>query len=278
MRIFISHHAGSREIALRLADALAERGLSPFLDTYNIEPGENVLSHLLYSVESSDFVLLLVPSDLSDEARWIRRELDKSLSYKIKSRNVSVVPVFLGRRPLVSPFSSSISFTLDPDSSPRLVENQIGRIADYLRNLPRVDFDALSPLQFEELIFALLEKLHLRDISRSRHPDMGFDMEAKSRIRNPFGGYSLITWLIEVKFTKSARVDISLLHQLSHYLERRSIEINGVVITNGQLTSTAREWLEDNAQSKRTSLTVVDGTQLKELILKFPGLVETYFA
>lgn len=278
MRIFISHQAGSGDIALRLADALTQRGLRPFLDEYDITPGENILSHLLYSVESSDFVLLLLPSGLSQESRWIRRELDKSLDYKIKSRNVSVVPVFLGRRPVVSPFSSSVSFSLDLDASPRLIDNQIDRIAEYLRNLPRVDFEILSPVQFEELIFALLGKLHLNDVTRARNADFGFDMEAKSRVRNPFGGYSFITWLIEVKFTKSARVDISTLHQLSHYLEHHPVEINGVVVTNGQLTSTAREWLEDNARSKRTSLTVVDGTQLKELILKHPSLVETFFA
>lgn len=278
MRIFISHHAGSGEIAIRLARALASRGLHPVLDEYDIAPGQNILSHLLYSVESSDFVLLLIPSGLSDESRWIRRELDKSLDYRLKSRNISIVPVFLGRRPVVSPFASSVSFAIDTEAPARQLESQIDRIADYLRNLPRVDFDLLSPVQFEHLIFALLEKLHLHDVKRARNADTGFDMEARSRVRNPFGGYSFITWLIEIKFTKSARVDISTLHQLSHYLEHRPVEINGVVVTNGQLTSTAREWLEDNARSRRTSLSVVDGTQLKELILKHPSLVEIFFA
>lgn len=278
MRIFISHHNNDISIAHLLADALAARGLQPYLDTYDVAPGEDILAHLLYSVESSDFVLLLTPSDLSQEARWFRRELDKSLRYKIKSRNVSIVPVFLGRRPPFSPFSSTVSFTLDPAGPYSSAERQIDRIADYLCNLPRVNFERLSPPQFEELIFALLKKLHLLDVTRTHLDDVGFDLEAKSRIRNPFGGYSFITWLIEVKFTRSSRVDLSLLHQLSHYLERRPLEINGVVVTNGQLTSTARDWLEENARSKRTSLTVVDGTQLRELVLKYPDLVELFFA
>lgn len=278
MRIFISYHASNAAAAHQIADALDQRGLHPFLDTYDIAPGETIFSHLLYSVDSSDFVLLLIPYNPSDESRWIRRELDKSLGYRLKSRNISIVPVFLGRRPLVTPFQSVISFTLDLDAPPSRVEVQVGRIAEYLHNLPRVDFDALSVCQFEKLIFSLLDKLHLRDVSLANHSDAGFDIEAKSRVRNPFGGYSFTTWLIEVKFTKSARVDLELLHQLSHYLERRPLEINGVVITNGQLTSTAREWLEETTKSKRTSLTVVDGTQLRELVLKYPTLVEEFFA
>jgi hypothetical protein len=50
-----------------------------------------------------------------------------------------------------------------------------------------------------------------------------------------------------------------------------------VLITNGQLTSTAREWIEANEKSKRTSITIVDGTQLRELVLKFPDVVDHFF-
>jgi hypothetical protein len=277
MRIFVSHHHSDAVVASRLGEALAQRGLGAHVDSYDVAPGEDVLSHLLYSVESSDFVLLLIPSEPSDEAKWIRRELDKSLRYKIKSRNVSVIPVYVGRRPLVAPFTSPVSFTLDPHGPYSTTERQIDRIADYVRNVPRVDFERLTPPQFEELIYALLQKLHLFDVSRVNHPDLGFDMEAKSRVRTPFGGYSFITWLIEVKFRRSSRVDIHLLDQLSTELEKYPIEMNGVVITNGQLTSTAREWLEDNARTRRTSMTVVDGTQLRELVLKYPELVDTFF-
>lgn len=276
MRILISHDAGDLDVAHRLADALQRRGLSIHLDRFDLRPGEDILSHLLYAVESSDFVLLLVPSDFSSSARYIRRELDKMLRYKIKSRNVSIVPVYLGRRPLFSPFPSSVAFTLDRSSY--TLDRQLDRIADYLRNVPRVDFERLSPSQFEELVQSLLKKLHLLDIEHTGFIDSGFDFSARSRVRNPFGGYTFVTWLIEVKFTPSSRVDLSLLHQLSHYLEKSPTEINGVVITNGQLTSTAWEWLEENASLTGTSLKVVDGTQLRELVVKYPDLVDAFFS
>lgn len=278
MRIFISHHSRDLDIAHRLADALHNRGLNIYVDRYEFALGDDVLSHLLYSVESSDFVLLLIPSDVTEEARFIRRELNKTLRNKIKSRNISIVPVYLGRRPIFSSFSSPVSFALDRYGSSSSLDRQISRIVDYLYNVPRVDFERLAPLQFEELVLALLRKLHLLDIERIGFNDSGFDLSAKSRMRNPFGGNTFVTWMIEVKFTQSARVDLSLLHRLSHYLEKHPIEINGVVITNGQLTSTAREWLEENTRFKRTSLTVVDGTQLRELVLKYPDLVDTFFS
>ena len=261
-----------------LAEALEQRGLEFHVDSYDVASGNDVLSHLLYSAESSDFVILLMSPDFAEKANMSEGDFDKALRYKIKSRNISIVPVYLGRRPLVSSFSSTVSFTLGREVSSVSFDRQIDRIADYLYNVPRVDFERLAPPQFEALVHALLKKLRLLDIEYAGLKDNGFDLTAKSRVRNPFSGHIFATWMIEVKFTRSARVDLNLLHKLSQYLEKKPIAMNGVVITNGQLTSTAREWLEDNTRLKRTSLTVVDGTQLRELVLKYPDLVGTFFS
>lgn len=277
MRVFLSYPHQEKDTAYHLATSLKQAGLEPILDSYDSGLGDEILQQILYSVESSDFVLLLIPSDSSMEGRWLRSEISKALRFKLKSRNVSIVPVFLGRRPLLSSFSGMVSFSIDRDLEGDAGERAIKKIVSYLANLPRVQFDQLSIEAFESLVVALLRKLRFTDIERNSSRDYGFDITAQTRARNPFGGFGSITWLIELKFRKDSRADINSLRQLSYYLENEPIGVNGVLITNGQLTSTAREWVEVNQKSKRTSITIVDGTQLREIVLKYPDLVDEFF-
>lgn len=281
-RVFISSTYREMEIAHELAQRLEHAGLDPIIDSFEAELADEWLHHILYSVESSDIVLLLVPED-DYERKWIRRELSKTLRYKLKSRSILVIPVYLGRNKFFAPSSDQITFFLVNESlsqgQKKYSEKSIDKIVTYLSNVPKVNFETLSQEEFELLIIALLKTLRFFDVEeiRSSH-DMGFDILAKTKTRNPFGGTSFISWAIDIKYNRSSRADISSLKQLSYYLEERSMDINGVLITNGQLTSTAMEWLESNEKEKRTSITVVDGIKLKQLILKHPKIVEEFFS
>lgn len=280
-RIFISSTHSERAISRELARRLDQEGLFPVMDSFEAEFADEWLHHVLYSVESSDVVLLLIPEDVY-ERKWIRRELNKTIKYKLKSRNILVILVYLGRRRIVAASKDQVAFFLENEShsqsAKKYSEKSIDKLVTYLANVPKVEFDNLTPIEFEELIIALLRKLRFFDIEEQRvSHDMGIDILAKTKTRNPFGGTSFISWAIEVKYNKNSRADISSLKQLSYYLEDRSLDVNGVLITNGQLTSTALEWLEYNEKEKRTSITVVDGIRLKQLILKYPKIVDEFF-
>lgn len=280
-RIFISSTYSERDFADDLAKRLRSHGLNPVYDVFEAELAEEWLHHVLYNVESSDVVLLLMPEH-DYESKWIHREINKNIRYKLKSRNILVIPVYLGRRRFLPSLSDQVSFFIEnqsySSSTKEYSEKSIEKLVTYLSYLPKVNFELLNPMDFELLIIELLKKLKFFDIEHQHFGrDMGFDISAKTKTRNPFGGVSYIYWAIEVKYNKSSRADISSLKQLSYYLEDRSLDVNGVLITNGQLTSTAREWLEYNEKEKRTSITVVDGVKLKQIILKYPQLVERFF-
>ena len=275
-RVFLSYPCQEENIATILAEGLAQAGLSLVLDVYDYDSGKPLLTHILYSVESSDFVLLLIP-ERSMEARWILKEINKIMRYKLKSRNISIVPIFIGHRPSPMSISEPVSFSIERGANGYPAQLSIERIISYLKNLPRVQFNHLSPRSFEELIILLLEKLRFFDVEHFHANDHGTDIQAKTRARNPFGGYGTISWVFDLKFHKDSRADITSLLKLSGYLEERPVGVNGVLITNGQLTSAAREWVELNQRSKRTSITIVDGTQLRELVLKYPDLIDRFF-
>ena len=276
-RFFISHADRQTELARKLANGLADAGLVPILDSSSLGVGDDLLRHVLYSVESSDIVLLLLPEGQSSDARWFRHEINEVISYKLRSRNISIVPVYLGRKPSSARELGGIFFSIDFDEYGEPSARSIEKIASSLRYLPRIQFDLLSPFEFESLVIALLEKLRFFDIVQNSTHDNGFDLQASTRARNPFGGIGVITWLIEIKFRSDSRADISSLYQLSTRLEKFPLETNGVLITNGQLTSTAREWVEQNRKKKRTSITIVDGIQLREMLIKYPALVDRFF-
>lgn len=280
-RIFISSTHSEIDFANELALRLEQEGLSPVLDSFDAEYADEWLHHVLYSVESSDVVLLLMPEN-HYERKWIRRELNKTLKYKLKSRNVLVIPVYLGRKRFFSSSPDQTAFFIENESHSASItkysERSIIKLVTYLANAPRVNFEEIAPNDFEYLIIALLKKLRFFDIEEQGIiNDFGFDILAKTKTRNPFGGISFVSWAIEVKYNKDSRADINALKQLSYYLENSSLDVNGVLITNGQLTSTALDWLEYNEKEKRTSITVVDGIKLKQLILKYPALVEEFF-
>ena len=280
-RIFISSTYNEKALAHDIADRLDREGLYPIIDTFDAEIADEWLHHILYAVESSDVVLLIMPED-DYERKWIHRELNKPLKYKLKSRNISIIHVYVGQNRFYHSSSEQVTFFLKNVSHSMFAreysESSIEKLITYLTNVPRINFDELSPVEFEHLIVALLKKLRFFHIEEQRFCyDMGIDITAKTKTRNPFGGTSFINWAIEIKYNKNSRADISSLKQLSYYLESRSLDVNGVLITNGQLTSTALEWLEYNEKDKRTSITVVDGIKLKQLILKYPMLVDEFF-
>jgi len=280
-RIFISSTHSERDFAHDLAKRLQQERLSPIMDSFEAEYADEWLHHVLYSVETSDVVLLLMPED-DYERKWIRKELNKTLKYKLKSRSILVIPVYLGRKRFVSSSSDQVIFFIENEShshsQKQYSERSIEKLVTYLSNVPKVDFDYISPSDFERLIVKLLKKLRFFEVEEEyRNHDMAFDILAKTKTRNPFGGFNFISWAIEIKYNKNSRADINSLQQMSHYLENRSMDVNGILITNGQLTSTALEWLEYNEKEKRTSITVVDGIKLKQLVLKYPDLVEEFF-
>lgn len=280
-RIFISHPRQYQELTEYLSRHLNEAGLQTVMDALDSTRANDILHHILYNVESSDIVLLLISNDTA-EGRWIKREVDQLLKHKLKSRNISLIPVFVGKRYVLNPLSEYVSFSIQEDRHSDELnghsKKSLDKIISYLKNSPKVNLDHLDPLKFENLIVCLLDKLRFFDIERQHsYQDYGFDIAAKTRIKNPFGGYATVTWLIEIKFYRSSRADINSLQQISYYLRDKSLDVNGVLITNGLLTSTAKEWLEFNEKERRVSITVVDGVKLKQLILKFPDVVELFF-
>lgn len=142
-RVFLSYPNNERQVAAWLAKALQGVGLEPVMDVYDATGGEEVLTHLLYSVQSSDFVLLLTPT--KSLSAWRAQGASAAIRQKLKSRNVSIVPVFLGRPPLIPGWPILSRFTLMSTAG---ISTRAGRF----RRLPPTSVAEVRSLRYCRLL------------------------------------------------------------------------------------------------------------------------------
>ncbi len=276
-RIFLGYSYQDREKAEHIVNRLHSLGVAVFHDLLGFDLGESFASRLYKEIESNDFFLLLLSTN-SAKSHWIAEELDSAISKVLHYRDISIVPLLLSPVRLPRSLKNSTKFDLR-----RNFDKQIEKLSEYLLLIPYIDFESLDPYRFETLCISLLRKLKFRDLDSQeyKHCDHGIqfrtDFLAATRHRDPFGGYIEVKWIFEFKYYRDSRADIKSLHQLSSYLEMLPVDFNGCLITNGILTSAAREWLGENQKRKRINIRVIEGPRLKELLLKHPDIVKKYF-
>lgn len=91
--VFISYNSKDHEVVVELAEALADRGLKPFLDRWDLEPGlrwRPELERVLASCGS--VVVMLGPHGIGEVQQ---REVDVALRRQDKNPRFPVVPVLL---------------------------------------------------------------------------------------------------------------------------------------------------------------------------------------
>jgi len=84
--------------------------------------------------------------------------------------------------------------------------------------------------------------------------------------------------VVEVKHYPERRVSVSTIHQVTRLLDDLDSGTNALLVTSGQLTSVAQEYLDDTPDQSQARISIIDGAALKQLIAKHPDLIDKYFA
>lgn len=94
MRPFICYSSGDKAVAERIAVALNEQGVSPWLDKWEIYPGESLTDRIADALSNaSALVVLLNPQ--SSTSRWVREELRIALQKRLSCDDFKIYPVLL---------------------------------------------------------------------------------------------------------------------------------------------------------------------------------------
>lgn len=82
-KFFISYRRSDGEkVALYIYRHLKDQGYQPFLDSQDIEGGENVQSRISQEISERDFILL-IDSPAAAESEWVRHEIESAVEQRI---------------------------------------------------------------------------------------------------------------------------------------------------------------------------------------------------
>ncbi|MGV0827747.1 TIR domain-containing protein [Empedobacter brevis] len=272
-RIYLSYSFNDKEKADFIASQLRNTGFDIISDYRNISSDKYMFDEIRYSLQSSDFILILLSKSLF-ESSYFKFEYSKDFFYQTRQRKVTIIPVLIEKCDIPSDFLEYEIFNLTND-----FEKGFEKLLKRIVAIPEISFENFSPIQFEELVFDFLKSYGFINIQREqKFNDKGVDFMAEYLAKNPFGQKKKEIWMIETKFYSEARFDIKAIKNivdLYKYINKEDAKV--LLITNSQLTSVVEEYLEDLRRSSFVEIDVIDGLLLKKLIAKRSRILNKYF-
>lgn len=270
-QVFLSYASADKEIAQKIVSELRQEGIRVWFDVYELQPADS-LAEAIKAISASDYLVILL-SPHSVNSVWVQNELRAALSRDLIARDITLLPVLIAdcEIPPHLAFYQHFDVRMDFEKGVRRLIKQIDAAAE-------IDFSELDRKAFENLVVDLLTELGFRNIERERAAsDLGVDLKAYYSYPDPFAVQITDTWIIEIKFYRQARADLKSIHQLVGYMSSLPARSKGLLITNGQLTSAARDYLKLAEANSRVDIRVVDSTELKRLLLQNRNLINKYF-
>lgn len=140
-----------------------------------------------------------------------------------------------------------------------------------------IKFDEITPRQFENLCYDLLVKYNFRNlIWREGGADNGRDIEATLSFSTMLNNKET-KWFIECKHYTSGGVPPNDLNSKIAWADAEQPDYL-VFFISSYLTNGARTWIDKIIPQKQYDITIVEGEQLKNRLLKYPELIERYFS
>ncbi|MEZ5941952.1 MAG: TIR domain-containing protein [Planctomycetaceae bacterium] len=272
-QVFISYASADRAAANRVAESLSSAGLRVWFSEWELQPGDSIAKRIDEGLAASDVLLVLLSPNAVD-SNWVRAEWHAALNSQLRNRAVTLIPVLIADCNLPPALANLKYLDLRTD-----FDAQIKNLTNQLGVIPDIDFSQIRNEQtFIELVSDLLADLGFQDIRREVGPqDKGYDLEASYPATDPFGSTTTETWLVELKLYREDRVNLRSIQHLAMRVTAYPSTHKGLLVTNGILTSVARDYLAEATDKARIDLRVIDGTELRQLLSKRPAIVRRYF-
>jgi hypothetical protein len=269
--VFLSYAADDREFAIRIAEALEARGVNVWYDL-SVPIGDSLSDLIFQLISASDYLVVLI-SPNTKGSDWVTYELTTAVSKQLTARDITIVPVLIADAEIPGFLNTYQHLDCRKD-----VERGIERLIDQISAAPDIDFSRLTPEAFEGLVADLLARLDFTNIARpSAIKDVGYDIRADYQRTDPFGLTTTETWLVECKFYQRSRADLRTIAQFLVTLFMLERSNRGLLVMNSQLTSVALEHLANFKSKTGTDVKVIEGPELKRLLIKHRDLIRKYF-
>jgi len=223
-------------------------------------------------IRSSD-VLVVLLSPASSTNTGVAEEVEAALSSDLDRRGIDVIPVLAAPTTLPPALSAQVAIDLTDD-----ISSGLEQLVAQIEATSRADFSTLKPPQFERLVADLLRDVGF-NVEENLYPSEGaVDMRATYERVDPFGCKETEVWLVEAKLYSHQRVSVPAIQRLAGVVALATADgTRGLLVTNGQLTSVAREYVTSLERRSHVRLRVIDGVELRRLLREHLAVAARYF-
>ncbi|HEX5745550.1 MAG TPA: TIR domain-containing protein [Archangium sp.] len=270
-KVFLSYARADSEIANNVAKLLEREAVDVWLEQ-KATPGANISEQLDQAMAASDFLVVLLSRHTSN-SRLIKADIALAQARALKQRDITLIPVLLDQTPPPQELEQYL-----PIKAYNKPEQQIKLLINIIKNASLIDFSHITPKTFELLIEQLLPHFGFHDIKVASPSDGGFDLRAYLTRHNPPGHPPTEEpWFILIKHYRHVRPSLALIRQMAATLEHLPQDSHIALITSVELTSIANEWLERINTESNERLRVIEGTELKRILVAHEDLVRKFF-
>lgn len=93
-RIFLSHSSYDKSIVVSIAMDLKEKGFNPWIDCFDILPGESIIEKINQGLDDAEFLLLFLSKN-SVRSNWVLKEWETMLWDEIYNNKIKIIPIKL---------------------------------------------------------------------------------------------------------------------------------------------------------------------------------------
>ena len=269
-KIFISYTETDSEIANIILDRLRQSGFNPLILQHELRSEASIRSAIRNQLDTSDYFIILISQDALN-SNYFNFEMEQAIFKEWSQREIVVLPIKV--KPCKMPYHFNKVQWLDLSKN---FENGLNKMIEQLEMAVKIDLRILNENEFENLIVDLLKAYGFKE--RKMHlfrDEWEYDLIARFPRKDPFGRIDTETWIVEIKATKYT--ELKALHNFIASLIMFKEPVQGLFITSGQLSSDAKAWLDQEKKMKKVAISVLEGNDIKRLILKKKKLISKYF-
>ncbi len=267
--VFISYANEDRGWARRFAESFRAAGVEVWMDEWSLAPGDALTSRISDELSSGDtFVLILSQNWVN--SRWSQHEAALVETREFDERGIMLVPVRIDDCTAPKYLQSWPTFDVQEDSNER-IQSLVSRVAAS-EDLNLLD---MQPAAFERLVRDLLNTQGFQFPPQQPGGDRGIDAYVTTQAKDPSGNSRQETWLVQAKHYRS-RIPLVALDELVMATASRPAVTGALLVTSGQLTSVARQHLQESMSRTKSEVRVIEGGDIRRLLLQNPDLLFTY--
>lgn len=128
IKVFLSHSSVDKPKVISIALDLQKRGISSWLDAFDILPGESIISKINDGLTECNFVLLFLSKN-SVKSNWVKKEWESILWDEVNNDKIKIIPIKLDdcEIPKILQTKKYIDFSYDYDTGLFMIIDAIKR-------------------------------------------------------------------------------------------------------------------------------------------------------